>query len=94
MIPKRETPDAIEERRIGSTKDARGSGRAMGKRKVIGVSLLVLGALIVNIISFSQSGLVRSGGAGITGTWVGFLAIPIFTGACLITAIVRVLRKR
>jgi hypothetical protein len=91
MILKRETPEAIEERGTGSTKYARDSGRATGKRKAIAIFLLVLCILLVNIISLSQSGLVGSGGPG---TSVAYLAMPILTVVWLIAAVVRVLRKR
>jgi hypothetical protein len=101
MIPTRETPKAIEERGTRSTKNARFSSGAMGRRKVIGgVFLLVLSVLITIV----QVKLIPGGCPGvwsrlcgfwsITGPWGGFWIITIFICVLLIEAIVRAFRKR
>lgn len=88
MTTKRETPEAIEEPSTGSTNYSRFSSRATGKRKVIGVLILVSYALMATILTFSQAKLGE--GAHI---WGGFWVAAIFIGVWLIAAIVRVLRK-
>jgi hypothetical protein len=89
MIPKRETPEAIEERgTTTSTKYARFSGRAIGKRKVFEALALVLIGLILNIYAFYE-------GKWVVGTpiWGGFWVFTIFIWVWVIVGIVRVLRK-
>ena len=88
MIPKRDTPEAIEERGTGSTKYARLSSRAKGKRKIIEVLALVLIALMLPIYAFYHAKLVLG-----TPIWGGFWAFTILIGVWLIVGVVRVLRK-
>jgi hypothetical protein len=98
MIPKRETPEAIEERGTASTKDARFSSRAMGKRKIIGGVFLLVFSLIITIVQAKLcAGVWRSEFCSfwsINGPWGLFWVIVIFIGVLLIAAIVRALRKR
>jgi hypothetical protein len=89
MIPERETPQAIDERRTGNTKYRHFSSASLGKRKVIGVFVLVLYSLIVITVSFYQAKSVGSDGR----IWRGFWPLAIFIGVWLIVAIMRVLRK-
>ncbi|SRR5208283_2446947 len=88
MIPKRETLEANEERDTRSTKDARLSSRAIGKRKIIEVLALVLIALLLPIYALFEAKLVLG-----TPIWGGFWAFTIFIGVWLIVGVVRVLKK-
>ncbi len=97
MVPKRETPEAIEERSTGSTKYARLSSRAMGKRKVIGGVFLLVLSLIITIVQAKLCAGVWSSEFcsfwSINGPWGLFWVIMIFIGVLLIAAIVRALRR-
>jgi hypothetical protein len=88
MIPKRETPEAIAERGTGSTKYARLSNHAMGKRKVIEVLVLVLIGLMYNIyIFYIGKWTLRAP------IWGGFWFFTICIWVVVIVGIVQVLRK-
>src|SRR5277367_4316647 len=88
MIPKRATPESIEERGTGSTKSARLSNRAMGKRKVIEVLVLALIGLILNIyIFYLGKWMLRAP------IWGGFWFCTICIWVLVIVGIVQVLRR-
>jgi len=97
MIPKRETPEAIEDCDTASTKCARPSSRSMGNHKVIGGIFLLLLSLIITIVQAKLCAGVWRGEFcsfwSINGPWGMFWAIMIFVGVLLIAAIVRALRK-
>ncbi len=85
---RRETPHAIEERGIGSTKYARVSSRSMGKRKVELLALVFI-ALMLTIYAFYQSKWVLG-----TRIWRwGFGAFTIVIGVWLTVGIVRSLES-
>jgi hypothetical protein len=88
MIPKRETPEAIEERRTGSTEYSRLSNRAMGKRKVVEVLIAVLIGLMLNIYLFYLGKWTLE-----EPIWGGFWFFTICIWIWVVVAIVRVLRR-
>lgn len=88
MIPKRDTPEAIEERDAARTKYARFSNRAAGKRKVFEVLALVLIGLILNIYFFYLGKWTLR-----TPDWGGFWFFTICLWVLVTVGIVRVLRK-
>jgi hypothetical protein len=87
MIQKREISETIEERGTGSTKYARFSSRAMGKRKAIAISILVLFALMLIAGKFYTTEMIFGK------LWAGFWVFVIFVAVWLIVAVDRVLRK-
>ena len=87
MIQKREIPETLEERGTGSTKYARFSSLAIGKRKAIAISILVLLALMLIASRFYITEMIFGK------LWTGFWVFVIFVAVWLIVAVERVLRK-
>jgi hypothetical protein len=88
MISKRETPEAIEERGTGSTKYARLSNRAMGKRRTVEVLIAVLIGLMLNIYLFYLGKWTLE-----EPIWGGFWFFTICIWVWVVVAIVRVFRR-
>jgi hypothetical protein len=87
MVPKRETPEAIEERSSGYRNYPRW-GNSVRKRKVIGVFIVVLCAVVLITGQFYVDKMIWG-----PRLWEVFWVFPILIGVWLIVGAVRVFRK-